>query len=545
MLLLDAFTDEAVVLDEQGPLTFIQKNNGPARGLAHVHLEWDEALHDTVGNTQCVDGRSVSSGPDCPPVGRIRHLGSKFESINDPEGGLPVTANADIVGIAGGYGWLLDLDGGAPHTLQISKIEVMSDTILLLSIAYPTTTSFTIKAKAAYWCSESSTNSCEELFSEVPTVDEIRDSPGNIYHFDQTTGLLTIRVAMFPQAYTGEPDWQLYDFTDLGQDGKGYALESFERDGVLLPVAGYWQMIEILADCAQDGAYCTEAPPSITDYDDVCSPGFEQVSYDRCCRLDSDECEYAGAPASDLSSMPSSTPSHEPSSKPSSETASIPSSKPSDGPSSKPTSGLSVDASSTPSVEPMPSLIPSAEPSSNPSSELSSRPSSTPSDETSLDLVGADDNTEQVTIPQPLPADLSSSRTDCPHQDVGHIDWTTQFTSLAEGEDVTLPENTSILITESITTKLGLVTIPTSSELIFGEDANGITMDVEGMEVEGSLIAGSETCRYETPLTITLHGTRPDGITNIANAKPTSYKGISVTGRLELHGKRYYRTWTR
>ncbi len=116
---------------------------------------------------------------------------------------------------------------------------------------------------------------------------------------------------------------------------------------------------------------------------------------------------------------------------------------------------------------------------------------------------------------------------------------------MVEGEDVSLTENTSILVTQSITTKLGLVTIPATSELIFGEDANGITMDVEGMEVEGSLIAGSETCRYETPLTITLHGTRPDGITNIANAKPTSYKGISVTGRLELHGKRYYRTWTR
>jgi hypothetical protein len=162
-------------------------------------------------------------------------------------------------------------------------------------------------------------------------------------------------------------------------------------------------------------------------------------------------------------------------------------------------------------------------------------------------LVGADDNTEQVTIPQPPPADVSSPRTNCPHLGaIGHtIDWKTQFTSLVEGEDVSLPENTSILVTQSITTKLGLVTIPATSELIFGEDATGITMDVEGMEVEGSLIAGSETCRYETPLTITLHGTRPDGITNIANAEPTSYKGISVTGRLELHGKRYYRTWTR
>jgi hypothetical protein len=116
---------------------------------------------------------------------------------------------------------------------------------------------------------------------------------------------------------------------------------------------------------------------------------------------------------------------------------------------------------------------------------------------------------------------------------------------LTEGVDVILPENTSILVSETITTTLGIVTIPASSELIFAEHSGGISMDVEGMEVEGSLFAGSETCRYETSLTITLHGNRPENITDTANAKPFSYKGIAVTGRLELHGKRYYRTWTR
>ena len=86
---------------------------------------------------------------------------------------------------------------------------------------------------------------------------------------------------------------------------------------------------------------------------------------------------------------------------------------------------------------------------------------------------------------------------------------------------------------------MGILTIPASSELIFAENSNGIAIDVAGMKVEGSLIAGSETCRYETPLAITLHGSRP------ASKQDPSYKGISVTGRIDLHGKRYYRTWTK
>ena len=123
------------------------------------------------------------------------------------------------------------------------------------------------------------------------------------------------------------------------------------------------------------------------------------------------------------------------------------------------------------------------------------------------------------------------------------IDWHTEFPSPAEDAAITLPANSKVLVSSSITTKLGVVTIPASSELIIGEDTNGITMDIAGMEVDGKLTAGSEDCRLETPVVITLHGSRPSDI--IANPKPPNYKGISVTGRIDLHGKRYFRTWTR
>ena len=102
-----------------------------------------------------------------------------------------------------------------------------------------------------------------------------------------------------------------------------------------------------------------------------------------------------------------------------------------------------------------------------------------------------------------------------------------------------LPPDTRMLVTESILTRLGTVTIPQSSELIFGENATGILMDVRGIDVRGSLIAGSETCRLQTQLTITLHGSRQ------TTPQDVLYKGIGVTGTLSLHGKRFYRTWTR
>jgi hypothetical protein len=66
---------------------------------------------------------------------------------------------------------------------------------------------------------------------------------------------------------------------------------------------------------------------------------------------------------------------------------------------------------------------------------------------------------------------------------------------------------------------------------------------VKGIDVQGKLTIGSETCRIETPVSITLYGTRPASITTVA--KPPLYKGIIVSGLLNLHGKRYYRTWTR
>ena len=77
-----------------------------------------------------------------------------------------------------------------------------------------------------------------------------------------------------------------------------------------------------------------------------------------------------------------------------------------------------------------------------------------------------------------------------------------------------------------------------------------ITLDIDGMDVQGAIRAGSETCHYLTELTITLHGQRPDesefDIYGKSSTTVPTYKGISVNGGiLSIHGKRYHPTWTR
>lgn len=155
----------------------------------------------------------------------------------------------------------------------------------------------------------------------------------------------------------------------------------------------------------------------------------------------------------------------------------------------------------------------------------------------------------------PQPDDPSSDsmrqgdqRVNCPHMATGGtlVDWFHPTTWASgsipgPGDNVALPSNTNVVLSASPGVKLGLITIPATSSLILGEqEGAALVLDIDGMDVQGSLIAGSESCRIEQQIIIQLHGSRP-----LNGRREESYKGLSVTGTLSLHGKRFVRTWSR
>lgn len=160
--------------------------------------------------------------------------------------------------------------------------------------------------------------------------------------------------------------------------------------------------------------------------------------------------------------------------------------------------------------------------------------------------ITANASSEIVTIPDP-PAPQIDTHTNCPHLQSGLLDWHSTTTwggpIPVAGQNVTIPDNTMVLISSSVVEQVGYITIPSTSSLILGETPNGITLDAQGFDVQGVLQAGSESCRIETPITITLHNPRP--IDAVTNPRPVTYKGIAVSGTLQFHGKQYFRTWTR
>jgi G8 domain len=154
---------------------------------------------------------------------------------------------------------------------------------------------------------------------------------------------------------------------------------------------------------------------------------------------------------------------------------------------------------------------------------------------------------EMIQMPRPVTPVITATQTNCPHLAAGLFDWHSPSTwtsgSVPISGNVTLPENRKVVIARTVTETLGVITIPSTSSLIIGENNAGIALTARGVDVQGQLVAGSETCRIQTPITITLIGSRP---TNPVQNRPIeTYKGISVTGTISFHGKRYFRTWTR
>jgi hypothetical protein len=277
--------------DPQGPLRFVDiqsKAGGPLRGLGHVRLSWDAALHNQVGKSICGNGNI----DPCPILGFVRHAGKRF-STGFNETGLAITANGQIVGPVNGYAWIVELTRGAPRNLRIDYVEVLPETPLLICIAYPVGTTINITAHAASWCWKGSKDfTCAEAFTKAASLQEVRTGPGNQYHMD-SSGVLTFRVVQPPAGYVGRPNWFIPSRTDPYLSEKAFAIGRLERSGVYLPIKAYEPYLQVDATCGGSDPYCP-GTPAVFD-PDVCPNGYIQKAYDSCCSAANlSRCVYAG-----------------------------------------------------------------------------------------------------------------------------------------------------------------------------------------------------------------------------------------------------------
>jgi hypothetical protein len=222
-------------------------------------------------------------------LGYIRHAGKKFSGTK----GTPVTARGEIVGPVGGYGWILEFDGGSPRELNFTDFELLPETPLLISIAYPPGTTFTITARAASWCWQSTAFTCSQPYASATSIEQVRTGPGNQYFVDGN-GVITFRVFQHPVSYSGRPEWFVPSRTDLDLNYKTFALPRFERSGVYLPMTSNGPQLTLKANCGGTGPYCSTKPAK---YDpDVCTSGYQQLAYDYCCKsTDPLDCVYASS----------------------------------------------------------------------------------------------------------------------------------------------------------------------------------------------------------------------------------------------------------
>jgi hypothetical protein len=133
----------------------------------------------------------------------------------------------------------------------------------------------------------------------------------------------------------------------------------------------------------------------------------------------------------------------------------------------------------------------------------------------------------------------------CPHLQSGLRNWHDPSLwggTVPTGGAVSIPLNTRVLIAScsiDTSTIFGIITIPSTSELIFADAV--INIQTTGIVVQGALRMGSTTCRLRNKISITLHGSR--GAQTLPAAEYV--KGIYVTGQIDVHGAQYFPTWTR
>ena len=287
-----------------------------ARWPAALQLRWQLGLHngDGYGYTRC--GGSVWGCvplTPCPQLGYATHIGfppgrETHQWARRAPGdydGMPITPGGALTGPAGGFGWFIHLFEGAPRELNVSNIQLPSNsTHLVLALQYPPGTNFEVSSRGAVWCNNkyrtwsdnALISTCAYAHRAVSSAAQVRVGRGDEYFFDGTH--LFIRAL---------PTSTYFDFSD--RETAPYVL-SWENDvlrselertfpytwtesGVSLitpacgePTALCGSYVHVKADCtpaAEGSAYCAHAAPAVVPRA-ACDAGMtaKPGSFDEC-----------------------------------------------------------------------------------------------------------------------------------------------------------------------------------------------------------------------------------------------------------------------
>ena len=122
---------------------------------------------------------------------------------------------------------------GAPKKLEIKSTEIDPDSPLILGIPYPEGTQVTITATVQCNNKVPDEYTCSETYHEVNSPEAVHSSQGNTYHMD-SNGFLTVCVIMLARKCIGTEDGFTIPTLDTPSYDGWYALDHFERDGIVL-----------------------------------------------------------------------------------------------------------------------------------------------------------------------------------------------------------------------------------------------------------------------------------------------------------------------
>lgn len=169
----------------------------PNDSVASMLIHWaDSSMEKGIGSTYCSNGATSTGYLPCPIGAVVTH----FNRNEANAFGVSVMSRVTGPVIASSGGWFVRYLQGTPATITFTDMQVDKKTILHLAIPYPAGTTFDIYAKAPTWCDpgkppyQSWYSICKHPFRSVNSIDEVRNSWGDTYFFDNSAQLLHIRI---------------------------------------------------------------------------------------------------------------------------------------------------------------------------------------------------------------------------------------------------------------------------------------------------------------------------------------------------------------